>query len=161
MYYEKEQILKWTTYKIQQAISKAINTTGPSVVTFCIEYRNPPPTPIDPTVSLPTPHPPHLTPPPKVNNNKKDNVMEQCTLKQYPPPHTHQYFCTFKEEQVTSQLKLFLSKRGVSTILIPSNDWFASSYLIQIMKENQLFQEKGSLNSHLIYNFLYLSLKHV
>lgn len=38
MYYEKEQILKWTTYKIQQAISKAINTTGPSVVTFCIEY---------------------------------------------------------------------------------------------------------------------------
>lgn len=64
MYYEKEQILKWTTYKIQQAISKAINTTGPSVVTFCIEYRNPPTHPNSPPpVSPPSPTtPPDSTP---------------------------------------------------------------------------------------------------
>lgn len=34
---------KGTTYKIRQAISKAINTTGPSVVTVCTEYAKPNP----------------------------------------------------------------------------------------------------------------------
>lgn len=34
MYSERKKKKKRDTYKIQQAISKAINTTGPSVVTF-------------------------------------------------------------------------------------------------------------------------------
>lgn len=41
-----------------------------------------------------------------------------------------------------------------------SNDWFASSYLIQIKKENQLFQEKGSLNN-LAYLFYIRLFKHL
>lgn len=40
---KKKIFQKGTTYRIQQAISKAINTTGPSVVTFCIVYHNPHP----------------------------------------------------------------------------------------------------------------------
>lgn len=47
--------------------------------------------------------------------------MEQCILIHSNPP----YFCTFKQEQVTSQLKLFLSRRGVSAVLVPSEFWTA------------------------------------
>lgn len=72
------------------------------------------------------------------------------------------YFCTFKQEQVTSQLKLFLSWRSVSprSSCPPCfeqvlNDWFASSYLIQIMKKNQLYEKGSTVSSPRL--LLYLS----
>lgn len=82
---------KGTTYKIQQAISKAINTTGPSIVTVCIEYPNSPPPPVPPhpktplQSSPPTPTRVNLPPLGKQRQKKKDktdNAMEQCILTQ-------------------------------------------------------------------------------
>ena len=69
-------------YKVQQAISKAINTTGPSVVTFF--NLNPP------KLQFPPQAPPtHLTPPKKVNNKEKDNAVEECIFNNSnPPPHS-------------------------------------------------------------------------
>lgn len=61
----RKQKSKRDTYKIQQAISKAINTTGPSVVTFLNLPSTLPPRP--PLQA----HPTCLTPPQKVNNKEK------------------------------------------------------------------------------------------
>lgn len=65
---------KGTTYKIRQAISKAINTTGPSIVTVCIEYpkTHPPSHPKTPIQSSPpTPTRVNLPPPGKQQQKRK------------------------------------------------------------------------------------------
>lgn len=60
----RKQKSKRDTYKIQQAISKAINTTGPSVVTFWIY-----PQPSHPDLPSSPPNLPDSAP--KVNNKEK------------------------------------------------------------------------------------------